>query len=553
MHIDRREALLGLTSSLLLANRAHAGFDEQAWSNEVFAHGVASGDPDTDSVVLWTRVSGLANDAKVRWVVASDIAMQKVVAQGMTSTSRARDFTVKVVPNGLPSGARLYFQFAVGGVKSPIGRTQTLADGELDRLVLAVASCSNFPFGRFNGYQAIADDPEIDVVVHLGDYIYEYSETGYGGDDGRRLGRVHEPRHETVTLSDYRRRHAQYKSDPGSLAMHAAHPLIATWDDHESTNNPWAGGAQNHQDDEGAWMDRRTVSLRAYYEWMPVREPAVGQAPEHRRGHFSYGNLASLIAVETRHMARSKQIEFSDHRDALESPESAQEFYRTIVGAADRQMITDEDRRYFQNALRASKANGQPWRIFLNQTILAKVLSPNLQDTTFANAVAKADESTASLVDGLTSLGALGLPANMDAWDGYPQARERLYEAAAAVGVTDLLAVTGDTHVFWQNRLFDKDNRSMGLELGTSGITSPRGFSQLGAAATQRFDELTAERNDSVDWVDGGHRGYIKLTLEHAQATAQFVALSNIETRRFTTDVLRTVKIVRDTDTIKYT
>ena len=131
------------------------------------------------------------------------------------------------------------------------------------------------------------------------------------------------------------------------------------------------------------------------------------------------------------------------------------------------------------------------------------------------------------------------------------QARERLYEAAAAGGVTDLLAVTGDTHVFWQNRLFDKDNRSMGLELGTSGITSPRGFSQLGAAATQRFDELTAERNDSVDWVDGGHRGYIKLTLEHAQATAQFVALSNIETRRFTTDVLRTVKIVRDT--IKYT
>ncbi|MEL7312578.1 MAG: alkaline phosphatase D family protein [Pseudomonadota bacterium] len=552
MRIDRREALLGLTSSVLLANRAHARFDQQAWSNSVFAHGVASGDPASDSVVLWTRITGLAEVSDVDWVVATDKALKNIVAHGVTSTSRARDFTVKVIPEGLPSGQRLFYQFRVGGVGSPIGRTQTLATGNLESLVLAVASCSNFPFGRFNGYQAIAEDPDIDIVVHLGDYIYEYSETGYGAEAGRRLGRIHEPRHETVTLEDYRRRHAQYKADPGSLAMHAAHPLIATWDDHESTNNPWSGGAQNHQPDEGAWPDRRSVSLRAYYEWMPVREPEVGQAPELRRGHFSFGDLASIVTVETRHMARAKQIEFSEHRDALTSPEAAAEFYETVVGAEDRKMISSSDRDFFEAALRQSKAQGQPWRIFLNQTILANVISPELSDPTFIESLPADDESVSSLVEGLTSLGALKLPANMDAWDGYPVARERLYEAAISAGVSDLLAVTGDTHVFWQNRLFDSRQQPMGLELGTSAITSPRGFSQLGQPATERFDQLTAEQNRSVDWVDGRNRGFIKLTLEHTHATADFVALSSIEDRRFTTEVVRSVDIRRDGDVIDY-
>lgn len=552
MKTNRRDAALGLASAVLLSKTVSAHDHSTAVANEVFAHGVASGDPGPDSVVLWTRVSGLDHDGAVQWQVATDSTFKQVVASGSTVATAARDYTVKVLPGELAAGQTYFYRFECNGVMSPVGRTHTLPEGGLKSLVVAVASCSNFPFGRFNGYQAIADDQDVNVVVHLGDYIYEYSENGYGGDEGRRIGRIHEPRHETVTLADYRARHAQYKADSGSAAMHAMHPLIPTWDDHESTNNPWSGGAQNHQDEEGAWLDRRSVSLRAYYEWMPVREPGIGGAPESRRAHFAYGDLASLFTVETRHMARAKQVEFSEHREALEDKASAQAFYETVVGDPARRMISEDDAQFLEQALRDSVEAGQPWRIFLNQTILAKVISPNLDDGEFIEATAEVDERTRELVDGLTALGSLELPANMDAWDGYPAARERLYALARKAGVRDLLAVTGDTHVFWQNHLADENGHAMGLELGTSGITSPRGFSQLGETATRRFDALTARDNASVDWVDGSYRGFIKLTLTPSRATADFVALSNIETRGFKTTVVRSVDIVREDDRIDY-
>ena len=551
MKLNRREAVVGMTSALVAATAA--GDDHlPSHANETFAHGVASGDPGADSVVLWTRVSGHAGEVAVGWQVSTDAAMNAVIAKGKTYTSAAQDHTVKVLPGGLPSGRVLYYRFEAGGAVSPVGRTRTLPTGSVDKVCIAVASCSNYPFGRFNGYQAIADDPEVDVVVHLGDYLYEYSEDGYGAAAGRRLGRIHEPRHEIVTLADYRMRHAQYKRDPGSLAMHARHPLIPTWDDHESTNNPWSGGAQNHQDDEGVWADRRSVSLRAYYEWMPVREPGLGEPPEQRRAHFRFGDLASLFAVETRHMARAEQIDLSAHLDALETRESAAAFYDQVVGAEDRQMMSDSDAAFLQAGLEASVAERQPWRILANQTILARVVAPPLDDARFIEATRGADDYSQRLIERLASYGRVSLPANMDAWDGYPAARERLYQLAARAGARDLLAITGDTHVFWQNRLFDATGRAAGLELGTSGITSPRGFAELGADATRRFDELVAETNESVDWVDGSQRGFIRLTLQPERARADFVAVSTIETRNFETRVMRSVDILRRDGSLDY-
>ncbi len=551
MKINRRDAMVGVTSALLLP-KAVADMHQQPFANEVFAHGVASGDPAADSVVLWTRVSGQEGEVSVGWSVATDPEMKRVVARGVATTSVIRDYTVKVVPQGLPAGEDLYYRFEAAGTASPVGRTRTLPTGRLDQLVIAVASCSNFPFGRFNGYQAIADDPDVDVVVHLGDYIYEYSEDGYGAADGRRLGRIHEPRHEIVTLGDYRQRHAQYKREPGSLAMHAMHPLIPTWDDHESTNNPWSGGAQNHQEGEGAWLDRRSISLRAYYEWMPVREPGVGEPPEQRRGHFSFGDLASVYMVETRHMARSEQIDYSKHESKLETPKSAAEFYDRVVGADDRRMISSSDAAFLRDGLAASVAEGQPWRILANQIILARVVSPDLDDEAFASAVQIDDDYAKRFYAGMSKLGEVGLPFNMDAWDGYPAARERLYRMAAEVGARDLLAVTGDTHVFWQNRLFDASGRPAGLELGTSGITSPSGFQGFGKTAAARLDELISARNAGVEWLDSGHRGFIRLTLRRDAARAEFVALSTIESRNFSTRVLRSVDIARRDGILEY-
>ena len=295
--ISRRQALIGVSSTLLLpAACTRSGTDRAPES--VYAHSVASGDPDRTSVVIWTRVSGFDAPIDVDWQVATDNGFANVVATGSVRTGSERDYTVKAVVDGLAPGASYFYRFIADGVESPTGRTKTLAEGHLDKLVIAIASCSNFPFGYFNAYETIANDPDVDVVAHLGDYIYEYSEDGYGGATGRQIGRIHEPRHEIVSLDDYRTRHAQYKSDAGSRAMHSRHPLIVIWDDHESANNPWMEGAENHQPEEGDWFRRRADSLQAFFEWMPVRDPAPGQPPEKYWRHYRFGDLVSLVTLE---------------------------------------------------------------------------------------------------------------------------------------------------------------------------------------------------------------------------------------------------------------
>ncbi len=551
--ITRRQALVGVSGTLLLpAACSTVSLRPHALANEVFAHGVASGDPRATSVVLWTRVSGTDAAVPVDWQVASDPDLLSIVARGRITTDADRDHTVKVVADGLPAGRTLYYQFAANGRQSPVGRTKTLPRGELDELVVAIVSCSNYPFGFFNGYEAIADDPAIDVVVHLGDYIYEYDEDGYGGPQGKRIGRIHEPRHEIVTLSDYRMRHAQYKSDLGSLAMHARHPLIATWDDHETTNNPWTGGAQNHQPEEGDWERRREASLRAYYEWMPIRDPGPDGAPEELWRHYEFGDLASLITLESRHTGRSKQIELGDYEDRLTDPERARLFYAEVVGDPERRLLSADMERFVADALSASVRTGRRWRLIGNQTIMASVVAPRLDDPLFAQERERMSDSARGLLDMLTDFGALRLAGNMDAWDGYPAARERFYRIAREAGARDLLVMTGDTHVFWANALYDAAGIAMGVELGTSGITSPRGFYELGAAVTDRFDELVAGQNDSVLWVDGRYRGYIRLSLTEELARADFVAVSNIASPNFRTRTVKTATIVKTDGTLRY-
>lgn len=552
--LTRREALVGVSSTLLVSTGCSISAPTRDLQAErVFAHGVASGDPDSDSIVLWTRVSELSGDIDVAWEVARDQDFQRIVARGTTRTGPDRDFTVKAIADGLPAGASVFYRFSIGGVASPVGRSKTLPTGELDALTIAVASCSNYQFGFFNAYEAIADDDAVDIIVHLGDYIYEYDIESYGGPIGQRIGRAHNPPHEMVSLADYRLRHAQYKADESSRAMHARHPLVATWDDHETTNNPWTGGAQNHQDDEGSWAQRRADSLRAYYEWMPVREPAGGLSRAELWRHYRFGDLVSLITIESRHTARSKQIEISDYSDRLNNADDAREFYRDVVGAPERRLLSDKMEDFLRVELDESVRSGRRWRVIANQTILANVIAPKLAgDPVFSAARREQGEGGQALIDSLTDYGELELAANMDAWDGYPGARERFYDIARNANATDLLVITGDTHVFWQNSLADDTGRPMGVELGTSAVTSPRGFYQLGDAATERFDALTIERNPSVQWMDGRFRGYIRLALTRTTANAEFIAVNNIESRRYAVSTLRSVRIRHVDGTLTY-
>ena len=325
--LNRRETLKLLAVAGTVSAGARPGL-AQAPAEGAFRHGVASGDPDASSVVLWTRVSSDEAAPSVRWEVAADPEFATVVAEGEATTSAERDHTVKVVAGGLEPGAAYFYRFTLGGETSPTGRTRTLPEGPVDRLGIAVASCTNYPLGHFNAYDAIARDADVDVVFHAGDYIYEYSTEGWGGEIARALGRESLPDREIGTLADYRQRHAQYKSDPASQAMHAAHPFVACWDDHEVTNNPWTGGAQNHQpEEEGDWETRRANALRAYFEWMPIRDP------EPRRRYwrtYRFGDLATFVILETRHTGRDKEPAYPDWA-RIETQEDRDRAWRELI------------------------------------------------------------------------------------------------------------------------------------------------------------------------------------------------------------------------------
>jgi len=549
--ITRRQALLGVSSTLLLQAACSTTRMSREPANEVFAHGVASGDPDQSSVVIWTRVSGFDQSIDVGWTIAADAGFKDIIGQGSVRTGPDRDHTVKVVVKELQAGQEIFYRFAAGATISPTGQSKTLPAGHVDKLIIAVASCSNYPFGYFNAYDAIANDADVDIVAHLGDYIYEYDENDYGGDTGRRLGRVHEPRHEIVSLTDYRQRHAQYKSDAGSRAMHARHPLIVIWDDHESANNPWTGGAENHQPGEGDWIARRSASLKAFFEWMPVRDPAESAAPEKYWRHYKFGDLASLITLESRHTGRSEQIEYGD-LSRFANADEAQAFYRGVVAAPDRNFLSDDMEEFLDTEFRESVSAGRRWRIIGNQSVMAHSVMPNINEPFFTELRQQLDAGARATLDGLKHLGELRLPGDLDAWTGYPAARQRFFKLAQDAGVQDLLVLSGDSHSYWANALYGDDGQSMGVELGTTGVTSPRSLAVLGEQGLQRFDELNAAINPGIVWSNGRHRGYIRLAIDHDGARADYVAVTNIESRDYDTNIIYTANIEHLGGTLRY-
>lgn len=553
--ISRRVALSGM------ALGTAAGFlpaVAQAHTDGPFRHGVASGDPDATSLVLWTRVT-TSGPVKLRCQVARDLAFTRIVTEGEVATGHDADHTAKFLAQGLEPGSTFYYRFWLDSEASPVGRARTLPTGSLDRLGIALASCSNYAFGHFNAYEAIARDPSVDFVLHTGDYIYEYGQDSWGDDIARTIGRRHDPAHEIVSLSDYRRRHAQYKTDPGAQAMHAAHSLMACWDDHESANNPWVGGAQNHQSEtEGDWAARREASIRAYYEWMPVREPVAGRSRMQFWRTYSFGDLATLSTLETRHAARAQQIDYAAWKDKLTSVEAIAAFRRDELGKAGRRMISAECEADLASALKASVAAGQPWRLIGNAIPIARTDVPDLVKLgvlpdPFAP---DAPYTKASLenAQNLALKGRAGLPFYPDTWDGYPWARERLYDLSRKAGAGDLIFLTGDSHSFWANSLKDDAGRPAGLELGTAGITSPGDFmeSGFGEDLSRKLDHAFAQHIPEIDWTDNMHQGYVRVELTKAGGQASFIAVDTVQSRDYRTFILNRFGIVRNGGSVAF-
>lgn len=554
MKLSRRHllksSLAGITASSFTQHVMSALNNKR--TKDTFQHGIASGEPSADGILLWTRINQNNElTPTVSWQLATDPEFKKIVQSGQQSTNAQQDFCIKVAVKQLKPGAQYFYRFQYQGITSEPGRTRTLPTGELRQLCLAVASCSNFPFGYFNAYEVMAADQDIDFVLHLGDYIYEYGVEGYGGTTGKAINRDHQPSHEIISLADYRQRHAQYKSDTASRLLHASHPIIAIWDDHESANNPYMGGAQNHQSSEGSWEKRRAASLQAYYEWMPIHTPASGVKLESLWRSFEFGNLASLVTLETRHTGRNKQIDYSEHLAAIKTTEDRDYFLQNILGQPNRTMLSPEMESFYQRETQRSLSTGKHWRLLGNQIPMARTHVPDLRKVSDKNKDGSYDPVAQKHAQ-FRQLGEFNLPLYLDTWDGYPAAREAFYQINKDLGAQDLLVLTGDSHSFWANQLFDATGQAMGLELGTAGITSPGDFEGYGADTATLMDKLIAQHNPEIYWTDGQHRGFIKLSLTQKQAKAEFITVDNILTEQYQVNRLKTLIIEKQGKSIIY-
>ncbi|MFJ2695258.1 alkaline phosphatase D family protein [Streptomyces rochei] len=474
-----------------------------------FLHGVASGDPLPDGVLLWTRVtpvpeavpgSGTGPDTEVDWVVATDRDFTNVVAKGSVTATAASDHTVKADVRGLEPATDYWFRFSAGPTDSPAARTRTApaADAAVAGLRFGVVSCANWEAGHFSSYRHLAARGDLDAWLHLGDYIYEYGSGEYGTRDT--VVRPHAPAHEILALADYRVRHGRYKTDPDLQALHATAPVVAIWDDHEIANDTWSGGAENHTEGaEGAWTARQAAAKQAYFEWMPVRPAIAGTT--YRRLRF--GKLADLSLLDLRTF-RSQQVSLGDGK--VDDPE------RTLTGRAQMDWL--------KSGLASSDTT---WRLVGNSVMISPFAIGSIP---------------AELLKPLAELLGLpkeGLALNTDQWDGYTDDRRELLAHLRANGVRNTVFLTGDIHMAWANDVPHNAatyplSASAATEFVVTSVTSdnlddivkvPEGTVSAVAAPVIRA------ANRHVHWVDTDRHGYGVLDVTAERTQMDFYVVSD--------------------------
>ncbi len=471
-----------------------------------FEHGVASGDPLADRVILWTRVTPAAvGSVAVDCVVASDSSLANIVTGTSTTTDATRDYTVNVDVAGLQPNTTYYYRFSIAGAQSPVGRTRTLPVGTATRLRMAVVSCASLAHGFFNAYRRIAERADLDLVVHLGDYIYEYGSNQFGS------LRAYEPPVETLTLSDYRTRHAQYKRDSDLQEVHRQHPMVAIWDDHEFADNAHVDGAANHTEGaEGTWGARVAAAMQAYYEWMPVR---VVDAIDRRRNNrsYAYGNLVDLIMLEQRLVARSPQLQtdISGFGVFGQSGEFAD---------PSRQMLGSAQEGWLAARLRESTAQ---WKIVGQGVMFAQLK-----------------------VEPAPNAGGGGRFINADQWDGYQPARDRLYDVfkgnASSPPVDNVVMLTGDLHSSWAADLTqdpnNPDTATGGYDPATGAGSRAVEFVATSVTSPLVVDPVIPESavkliNPHFKYIELTRRGYMLLDVDATRVVGEWWYVDTIETR----------------------
>lgn len=502
--LSRREVLgrgVSATAAAAAAARLAAGGAENPAppSGLAFSHGVASGDPTPESVVLWTRVGGAVGTVTVRWTVARDEALADVVAQGDVTTDAGVDHTVHVVADGLDPSTWYFYAFDLvpapearsTDARSTVGRTRTArAADDLEAVRLGVVSCASFAAGPFTAYRRLAES-DVDLVVHLGDYLYDVG-------DGPRH---HDPPEAPVSLADYRSRHAQQRGDPDLQRLHATVPVAAIWDDHDVAGNAWRHGAAGHDPARhGSWEERRAAALKAWTEWLPVRLPDADR-PERIWRHLPLGGVADLILLDTRHDARDEPVSGDDDGAAL------------ALASSDRQLISEDQRDWLTATLASSTT---VWRVVGNQVVLTP-LAFRLPD------------ALASLAGGLGTTFD-GKVVNPDAWDGYPAERDRVL--AAMEGAGPVIVITGDVHSSWALEVAGPDGEPLAAEWVTPSVTAPPFADIVGIPSPTLASaavDLIGGQVPEVRWAELTEHGFLVVALgsETAQCDWWHVALES--------------------------
>ena len=469
-----------------------------------FTHSVASGDPSPFSVHLWTRYVTQAGDTKLRVEVSETEDFRTIASYADAAAGPASDFCANICVDQLKPGRWYFYRFiAPRGVMSPIGRTKTLPVGPVDLYRIGVVSCANATSGWFNAYAHAAVRDDLDLIVHLGDYIYESPVDRSDALADLAVSRGIAPQSEATSLVDYRLRYASYRRDPALMELHRRFPMIVVWDDHETANNSWHGGAKNHDPlTEGPWTVRKAAGLCAFREWLPMGSDPYGE--------YQIGDLASLFRLETRLLARSEQLDIGNailgRKDVARA---AREFSTGPLADPGRTLMGARQEEWLANGLSASVEKGKHWQVLLQQVIMAPTTLPQITARWFAPGFEPSAEGLRERTVA-NSLSALGVPFGLDRWDGYPAARNRLLEASARASA-NLVVLSADSHNAWAYDLQHR-GKAAGVEFAVHSVSS------LGL--DKRFDgnprSIAADfirTNPSLKWCDTSRRGYMTIQL----------------------------------------
>jgi len=421
-----------------------------------FPYGVASGDPDYQSVVLWTKLDSISDQkVVVGWQVAKDRGFVDIINEGTLVTEPSSDFTVKVAPNGLQPGTSYYYRFQFQESYSSIGKTRTLPENS-DTVRIGVVNCAKYEGGYFNAYDALSKFEGIDAVLHLGDYIYENPAVfpDYYKKSAEETNRVHQPAHELLTLQDYRTRFKQYHLDSSLQKLHHAFPMINIWDDHEFANDTWRDGAGGHNDDEGSWKRRKESAMKAYFENIPIR----GDWADPIYRSFQFAELVNLMMLDARICCRTSKT--YEKEELINSEE---------------EIIGNEQFEWLSSRVQNSKAI---WNVLGNQMMFSIPFPDN---------------------------------PGLDAWAGYPKDRNKMLELLRERKDSNMFIVSGDSHEAYHFITKDSLNREVLYhEFMPGSITSGNYDERAYGNQTEIYSAILRHKQvEDLSWFDLTNHGFM--------------------------------------------